>query len=27
VGNSGGPFYNLNLDMRLGDRWRYVCED
>jgi hypothetical protein len=27
VGRSGGPFYNLNLDMRLGDRWRYVCED
>jgi hypothetical protein len=24
---SGGPFYNLNLDMRLSDRWRYVCED
>jgi hypothetical protein len=27
VGGSGGPFYNLNLDMRLGDRWRYQCED
>jgi hypothetical protein len=24
---SGGPFYNLNLDMRLGDRWRYQRED
>jgi hypothetical protein len=27
VGRSGGPFYDLNLDMRLDDRWRYVCED
>jgi hypothetical protein len=27
VGRSGGPFYSLNLDIRLGDRWRYVCED
>src|SRR5262245_12721005 len=27
VWGSGGPFYNLNLDMRLSDRWRYVCED
>jgi hypothetical protein len=27
VGRSGGPFYDLNVDMRLADRWRYVCED
>jgi hypothetical protein len=27
VGRSGGPFYDLNMDMRLSDRWRYVCED
>jgi hypothetical protein len=26
-GSAGGPFYNLNLDMRLSDTWRYVCED
>jgi hypothetical protein len=27
LGRSDGPFYNLNLEVRLGDRWRYQCED
>jgi hypothetical protein len=22
-----GPFYNVDLDLKLGDRWRYQCED
>jgi hypothetical protein len=27
TGPSSGPFYNLDLDLTLGDRWRYQCED
>jgi hypothetical protein len=26
-GRRGGPFYNLNFDLFLGDRWWYECED
>ncbi|HZW34371.1 MAG TPA: hypothetical protein VFF52_26850 [Isosphaeraceae bacterium] len=27
AGGSSGPFYNLYLDLKLRDRWRYECED
>ena len=27
AGRSSGPFYNLYLDLKLCDRWRYECED
>jgi hypothetical protein len=27
TGRSNGPFYNLYLDLKLYDRWRYECED
>jgi hypothetical protein len=27
AGPSSGPFYNLNFDLKLCDRWRYECED
>jgi hypothetical protein len=27
AGRSNGPFYNLNFDLQLCDRWWYKCED
>ena len=27
AGPSRGPFYNLDLDLKLCERWRYQCED
>jgi hypothetical protein len=27
VGRSNGPFYNLDFDLQLSERWWYECED